>query len=190
MQTERLIQNLQEKYKGSKIAKAVFCLVILSIAKNGVLRSPTILVDSSISPFNLLVTSTASHCLLNSCCCSVGTESQLTTGLCRHYPDVEIRAGNGRSGSHSALMTGWGTGAHSLFLWGWRGGCGFSIGVWMEQGRYGQKCFLLLGHPFPHSLTRRKRVICYLFVRFWGAFCLCLLVLLGQRFLQLPVQDI
>lgn len=42
MQIERLIQNLQGKYKGPSIAKRVFCLVTLSNAKNGVLKSPTV----------------------------------------------------------------------------------------------------------------------------------------------------
>ena len=149
MQIERLIQNLQGKYKGSKIAKAVFCLVILSIAKNGVLRSPTIIVDSSISPFNLLVTNTTSHCLLNSCCCSVGMESQLTTGLCRHYPDVKIRAGNGRSASHSALMTGWGTGAHSLFLWFGEGAVVFPLVFGWSSAGMAKNAFCCQATLFP-----------------------------------------
>ena len=45
------------------------------------------------------------------------------------------------------------------------------------------KSFLLLGYPFPSALARGSRL-------FFELFCLCLLVILGWRFLEIPVWDI
>lgn len=58
---ERPIQNLQGRYKESRIVNTVFCLAILLIAESGVLKSPSRIVDLPISPFNPVVTSTAWH---------------------------------------------------------------------------------------------------------------------------------